>query len=398
MKRVLVYSHDTFGLGNVRRMLAISSHLLKSIEGLSILLITGSPVIHSLRLPGDLDYIKLPCLTRTGRGEYSAKYLNSSLEEVVNLRSELILAAVRNFRPDLLVVDKKPLGVKRELERTFDFLGSEMPATRRLLILRDILDRPQAIVSNWERNGHARAIRDLYDHVIVLGQREIFDPVSEYSFPPDVAAKVEFCGYLRKQPGEGCAISEIRKRYGAGRDDRLLLVTAGGGEDGYQLIDACLRSMDLLDRGRGVRTVIVTGPEMPEEQGARLRDLAASSPSVTILEYTSDLVELMAAADGVVSMAGYNTVCEILSLGKNAIVIPRVRPTEEQLIRAERLSALGAFRMIHPDELTPELLASAVERMLDPDREPAPATPIALDALPAIASRVRAMLTEHESA
>jgi len=51
MRRLLVYSHDIFGLGNIRRMLAIREHLVEADVDLSILLVTGSSVIHNLRLP-----------------------------------------------------------------------------------------------------------------------------------------------------------------------------------------------------------------------------------------------------------------------------------------------------------------------------------------------------------
>ncbi|MBK7601889.1 MAG: hypothetical protein IPJ07_26545 [Acidobacteria bacterium] len=226
MKRLLVYSHDTFGLGNVRRMLAICRHLLESIDDLSILLVTGSAVIHSLRLPDDLDYIKLPCLTRVGRGEYTAKYLSSSLEEVVTLRSDLILAAVRNFKPDLLMVDKKPLGVKRELIPAFEYIVESLPETKKILILRDVLDQPRIIVSNWERNGHYEAIKHLYDRVLILGQREIFDPIKEYSFPVEVIDKVSFCGYIKKESDPEKSL-EIRRRLLIEDGQQLVLVTRG---------------------------------------------------------------------------------------------------------------------------------------------------------------------------
>jgi len=62
MKRLLVYSHDTFGLGNIRRMLCICEYLLEALPTLSILLVSGSPMVHSFRIPRRLDYIKLPCL------------------------------------------------------------------------------------------------------------------------------------------------------------------------------------------------------------------------------------------------------------------------------------------------------------------------------------------------
>jgi predicted glycosyltransferase len=74
------------------------------------------------------------------------------------------------------------------------------------------------------------------------------------------------------------------------------------------------------------------------------------------------MVTLMAAADLIVSMAGYNTICEILSLRRKAIVIPRVTPTEEQLLRVERIASCGCFTAIHPDDLTPELMSGEIWR------------------------------------
>jgi predicted glycosyltransferase len=76
------------------------------------------------------------------------------------------------------------------------------------------------------------------------------------------------------------------------------------------------------------------------------------------------MMSLMNAADVVVSMGGYNTVCELLSLDKRAVVIPRVRPAEEQLIRAQRMAERGLFSFIHPDRLTPALLKYAVSKEL----------------------------------
>lgn len=366
MKRLLIYSHDTFGLGNIRRMLAISRGLLESLPDLSILLITGSPVIHSLRLPEEMDYIKLPCLTRTGRGEYGSKYISSSGDELIRMRAEMILAAARYFAPELLMVDKKPLGVKGELAPTLSFLKAERPETRKVLILRDVLDQPAAIISNWERNGHSEAIRTGYDRILVLGQREIFDPVAEYEFPDEVADRVRFCGYLRKTV-EPEHIQQVRHSLGLDVDDerrRLLLVTPGGGEDGYAVIESVLGALAMIGR-QDLRTIIVSGPEMAEERREVLRRWAATLPETLFIDFSDDLLGLMGAADLVISMAGYNTICEIISLRKRAIVIPRVSPTEEQWIRAERMAPLGLFTVIHPDRLSPGLIATEIERQLD---------------------------------
>lgn len=391
MKKLLVYSHDTYGLGNIRRMLAICHHLLEVIPELSILLVTGSPVIHSLRLPSLLDYIKLPCLTRVGRDEYKTKYLSDNIVDAIRLRSDLILSTVRNFKPDMLIVDKKPMGVKGELADTLSYLQSERPETRQLLILRDILDSPQTIKSNWTRNGHYEAIKKHYDSVLILGERRIFDLVREYDFPASVAGKVEFCGYIRRE-AEPHIRERTRSRLQINEAEKLVLVTSGGGQDGYSLIENYLSAVRAAPADRRFKSLLVFGPEMPETQRTILQRQAVNERDILFQEFAGDMIGLMAAADVVISMGGYNSVCEILSLKKRAIIIPRFRPTEEQWIRADRLSRLGYFKTIHPDELRPDLLLNALLESLMPDEMIAETAEINLDGLPVVAARVKSLL------
>jgi predicted glycosyltransferase len=99
----------------------------------------------------------------------------------------------------------------------------------------------------------------------------------------------------------------------------------------------------------------------------------------------------MNAADTVISMAGYNTVCELLTLGKRSILVPRVKPVEEQKIRAERMANFGAFRTILPDALTPDVLENAIAEQLQAARNNAPlSTYIDLGALPYITTMLMA--------
>lgn len=390
MKKLLVYSHDTFGLGNIRRMLAICEYLIEAIPELSILLITGSPVIHSLRLPQRLDYIKLPCLTRYEREGYSARFIGTDIGVTMKLRADLILAAVANFRPELVLTDKKPLGIRNELLPTFRFMREFLPETKSMLVLRDILDTPAATISNWERHDHHSAVRSFYDGVLVLGEREVFDLVSEYRVPNSWQELVEFCGYVRKAPGTRTS-DVVRQELNLQAHEQLVLVTPGGGQDGYAIIDNYLHGLRSAPPAAHVRSLIISGPEMPEPQKAELQQRAAAFPGVAFREFTSDPLSYLNAADVVISMGGYNTVCEILSLHKRAIVIPRVRPTEEQLIRAERMSRLGLFETLHPDHLTPPTLMERLQGLLAGSEVAACWQPD-LSALPRIAARVEALL------
>ena len=232
MKKILVYSHDTYGLGNLRRMLSICQSLSRTIPDLSILLLSGSPMVQSFRLADGLDYIKLPCLTRVEREGYAVKSLRLGIVEGIKLRSDLILSAAANFQPDLFLVDKKPFGIKNELKATLEYLKQTSPHLKVALILRDILDTPESTISVWKAHDYFQVIDEFYDLVLSLGMPEIFDPCREYQFPAAVADKVKFCGYLRREPGSKNR-AEVRQELRLSEQEKLVLVTLGGGEDAF---------------------------------------------------------------------------------------------------------------------------------------------------------------------
>ncbi len=370
MKKILVYSHDTYGLGNLRRMLGICHALNQTNDELSILLISGSPMVHEFRLTDGIDYIKLPCLTRTDREDYAVKSLRMGIHETIKLRADLILAAAKNFQPDLFLVDKKPFGIKNELQPSFEYLKESKPEMKAALILRDILDTPESTMSVWNSHDYFQVINSYYDQVLVLGESEIFDPRSEYQFPKSVAEKVKFCGYTRREAGARSR-EEIRKKLQLEEKTRLILVTLGGGEDAFETITKYLEGTNSLDENHRLHSLLIYGPEMNEPHRQALLQASSQNPHITLMEFTNDLMSYLNAADLVISMGGYNTICEILSLQKKAIVIPRVKPVQEQLMRAERMSKLGFFKFIHPENLTSDGLMSAMQIELNSNQRPA---------------------------
>lgn len=389
--RLMVYSHDAFGLGNIRRMLAICEHLLSAITDLSILVVSGSPMLQSFRLPPRLDYIKIPCLNRGESGEIAVKYLNTEIAETVKLRSDLILMAAINFKPDAILVDKKPYGIKNELVTTLKFLKKQLPQTKLLLLLRDILDSPEKTVGEWKEHGFYQAIEKFYDQILVVGMPEVFDICREYQFPPAVAQKVRYCGYLRKEPG--LKSREIRREELQVKEpEQLVLVTPGGGEDGYQLVDTYLTGV-VQQQAAAFRSVIICGSEMPAQQRDQLHQKAVLNPKVKILDFTDDLMSYIDAADVVVCMSGYNTITEVLSLGKRTIAIPRIKPASEQLMRAEQMSKLGLLAMIHPEEVTPESLMDLLLIKLDETHSSALAPGLDLGGLPRISHYISHLLS-----
>ncbi|MCB1955973.1 MAG: hypothetical protein KDG55_09865 [Rhodocyclaceae bacterium] len=364
MKRVLIYSHDTFGLGNIRRMLEIARHLVECDDDLSVLIITGSPMLHAFRIPARIDYVKLPCLSRSTSGHYGSRYLDMNLQTTVRLRAGIIRSTIVDFEPNLILVDKKPFGVEEELTDALSALPEGHARPRLVLLLRDILDSPEATTRVWQKNRYFDAIAAHYDKVLVVGTPDVFDLRKEYAFPATAAAKVQFCGYLGRKSGRQTR-AEVRSGLGLVGRQPLVLVTPGGGEDGQALVQSYVEGLAALPAWKRPRSHIVFGPEMAPEQRQAITAAAADLGSVSHQEFSDDMMSLMDAADVVVSMGGYNTVCELLTLRKRAVVVPRVKPVLEQGIRAERMAALGLLRCVHPEQLSPSRLMATVTQEID---------------------------------
>lgn len=128
--RLLVYSHDAFGLGNLRRTLKICEQLAKEIPDLSILMVTGSSMANSFRLSPKVDYVKLPCVHRQARNKYVPKYLRTTFKEIHGMRESLLFATFQYFKPHIVLVDKVPNGIKGELLKSIEWLKANHPKSK----------------------------------------------------------------------------------------------------------------------------------------------------------------------------------------------------------------------------------------------------------------------------
>ena len=384
--RVLLYSHDTFGLGHLRRTLSVAEQLHRDLPGVHQLILTGSMVAGAFGLPPRLDLIKLPALSKRSTGEYKARALPLSLRQTLAWREQMILQAVRTFEPHLVLVDKVAAGVHGELLPALRYLKTWAPATALVLGMRDIEDSPEVTRAEWRANDTVHLLDAVYDRILLYGQRDLFDPVSAYGMSAAAAAKIAPCGYLRRDVARRCP-EVVRRELGVDGKP-LVVVTVGGGGDGFEIIRAYL---DMLAGRPGdalYHSLIVTGPLMSDDKRALLRK-AAVLPGVSLLEFTPDLISYLAAADLVVSMAGYNTVCELLSLGKRALLIPRVQVRVEQRLRAEALAARGLVHLLLPDELSPHRLSEAIDLALS---APPPVVDLPLDGLQRASQAIQVLL------
>ncbi len=372
--RVALYSHDTMGLGHMRRNLLIAQCFINSPLRANVLMVAGAYAANVFAMPTGVDCLTLPALHKIGNGRYKSRSLDVGLEEIVALRAKTMCAALEAFEPDVLIVDNVPRGAQRELDSTLESL-KRRGKTRFVLGLRDVLDAPETVRTEWARAENEAAIRQYYDAIWIYGDPAVHDLARVHNFSPETTAKIRYTGYFDQNKrlewspeaaagSETCAPPE--EDTGGDSSKRLVLCLVGGGQDGRQLAETFAQT----DLPADYRGLIIAGPFMPAHSYRRLCRAAADNAQLEVIKQVTEPTQLLRAADRVIAMGGYNTVNEILSFGKRALIVPRVEPRQEQLIRAERFRELGLIDCIHPNQVTPEKFAEWLAR------EPEPIPPV----------------------
>lgn len=344
--RIVLYSHDSVGLGHVRRNLALAHALNNQLPGLTGrpvtgILITGTSHAPGFQAPEGWDWVLLPGVGK-GPDGYQPRNLALPMPELVSMRAKLLRAVLAGFCPDLVIVDRHATGVHRELETALRNARSAGPV-RVVLGLREVLDAPAASATEWARCGGPRVVRDLFDAIWVYGDPAVHDPVEAGEIPFSLRKLIRYTGYLASGRPSVSGTNCMPGPY--------LMTTVGGGSDGYALARAALAAP--IPGGLG--HLVVAGPQMRAEE---LHDLQRhAGPGVTVVPAVDDIVFHIRHAAAVIAMGGYNTVCEILSTNVPALIVPRIQSRAEQRIRAASLAKAGYLDQHDIGTLTPEFLA-----------------------------------------
>ncbi len=347
--RILLYSHDTMGLGHIRRNQTIAQSLAEHLDDPSILVVSGARQSTWFDVPRNVEFVTVPSIRKAGGGLYEARSLNVSSDDVFRMRRDILLSTVRSFEPNIVIIDKVPRGVANELVPALEYLRGREDA-RCVLGLRDILDTPEVAEQEWIRDEIDSAIDRYFDSVWIYGDRRIHDYTLDTHIAPSTRDKIRYAGYLdraRRNVSDQIAF-ELLSELGLSADRRLFLCLVGGGEDGSELAQAFLQAKLPAD-GVGL---IVAGPYMPREVQVKLEEAVTTRTDLRVVPFVKNIEAIMSHADRVISMGGYNTVCEILAYGKTALIVPRVEPREEQLVRAAKMEHMGLLEMLHPAQLT----------------------------------------------
>lgn len=393
--RVLIYSHDTFGLGHLRRSRAIANALVAASPQARVVIVSGSPVVDRYAFGRGVRTVRLPAVNKLPDGSYVSGGV-APLAETVADRTGILLRTADAFRPHVVIVDKEPAGFQGEMLPLLEREAAR--GTRLVLGLRDVLDEADRLAPEWERKGAVEAMDRFYDEIWVYGLGRIHEPLAGLPLSPEVARRIgdrlTYTGYLRRDLPK----PRPDRREPPMAAGPFLLATPGGGGDGAGLIDWVIAAYE-ADPDIPLPCLVAFGPFLDAEIRARFDARIAALPGrIAAITFDSEIEFLMRKAAGVVAMGGYNTFCEILSFDRRALLVPRTEPRREQAIRALAAERLGLVQVLmEEDGRQPERMAAALRAL---PQQPEPSRVVVqglLDGLDAVVRRVRA-LAPHEVA
>ena len=353
-RRLLFYCQHSVGLGHLVRSVNLVEGLA---EDFDVTLLNGGPWPAELPQPSTAAIVHLPALGLDAEYALVSRDERFTVEQALTLRGSMIQEAFNSVSPDVVLVELFPFGRKKfagELMPLLEGARAARPAPFVACSLRDIL-----VGSRRDQQGHddraSRLANEYFDAVLVHADAR-FATLDE-TFHPQVPLNtpVHYTGFVRGSVTGG-----------EGRDrEQRVLVSAGGGLVGEPLFRAAVGAHPRLLSEHGLRTVIVTGPFLPEPTVHELKCLAAATTGLEVVRYLPNLADEMAAAAVSVSQAGYNTTMDILGSTTPAVVVPYGEGREdEQAERARRLERLGALRILDPDRLNADTFVDAVRDAL----------------------------------
>lgn len=385
--RVLIYSHDSFGLGHLRRCRAIAHALVERNKRSSVLILSGSPIIGSFDFRARVDFVRIPGVIKLRNGEYTSLSQLVDTQQTLDMRESIIRHTADIYDPHVMLIDKEPLGLRGEVKPTLEMLS--LRGCKLVLGLRDVMDDPKLLVPEWERKHVAPALERLFDEIWVYGMPQICNPLDGVDVSPEVREKMHFTGYLRRDLPS--AVIDERPTVDTDREP-YILVTTGGGGDGDEVIDWVLAAYE-AEPDLSPKAMFVLGPFMQPELRAGFQERIAQIPGLEVITFDARIEALIDGAVGLVGMGGYNTFCEVLSFDKPAVLVPRTKPRLEQFIRADRAQKLGLVRMVAATQArNPKTMAAAIRELPQQTRPSAAMIPGMLDGLDSVNERLHQLL------
>jgi predicted glycosyltransferase len=361
--RILFYCQHVLGMGHLVRSTEIVRELSRDSQ---VVFVSGGEPPEGFRFleHENVVFLQLPPLkTSADFSDLQVCDSTRSMHQIMAHRRSILLRAFADYEPDVLVTELFPFGRKKFRFELLPLLEHVQQQSRRPLVVSSVRD---ILVARKDQEEYEQQVCDLvntfYDLILVHGNKNLQTFEHTFSRVNDLRCPVAYTGYVVQHSHPKVAESGRSPRPEQAKPTIVASIGSGQYLTGQSLLETSLHAARLLQGRIPHEFHVFAGPLMPEETYDRLQALARESSNVTLSRFTPDLGAVLRRAELSVSMAGYNTIMDVLMSGVRALVYPVTsNGDQEQIMRAESLAKAGVVEVIRTEELAPEELAQKIE-------------------------------------
>ena len=354
--RILFYCQHVLGIGHFFR----SFEIAKAFAPHEVLFVEGGQPFHDIPSPPHIHRLFLPPLMM----DENFERFNLEGEELLKVqqeRKEKLLKAYEEFSPDSVIIELFPFGRKKFSFELMPLLHAVKQKVQKPLVvcsLRDIL------VEKENRESYEtwvlKHLNDLFDLLLIHADERIMKLEESFERVDDISVPIFYTGFVARHPANKLALPRKDPK------TKKIVVSTGGGKVGSELIEAAMIALEDIKTPPVIMEVYL-GPFLDPQKRQRLEAIASRDARIQLKPFAVDFLEVLLQADVSVSMAGYNTLMDLLSTGTYGILYP-FKQNREQRLRAERLSRFGNFAVI--EEPKPDVLSQEIKKALAEERAP----------------------------
>lgn len=350
MNAVFFYVQHLFGIGHLRRSIAIANSIAST--GATVHLASGGDPVANLLLHDNIEFIQLPPV-RARDGDFSTLVDGQNRpvdEQWWSHRKQCLHRAWMNSRAPILLTESYPFARRVMRHELLPLLEASRQQDFSQLNVCSVRDIPQPKHNVKRAAEVGNLLNQYYDHVLIHGDERI-STLGE-TFPAVVAEcqnlLLHYTGYVDTES----------KNAEPSPDTSDVLVSAGGGAAGLHVYQAALEAAR-IDNKRRWRLLVGHNISDADYENLRLQQ----SDNAVLERNRPDFRSLLKATTVSLSQAGYNTVVDVLRTGVASVLVPYAKEgEEEQSIRAGKFEAFGRAVVLHEHSIDPSSLLHAVQR------------------------------------
>ncbi len=299
-----------------------------------------------------------------------------TVDDIQRERKDILFSLFDKHQPDVFMIELYPFGRTRfgfELQPLLDGIRQgRFGEIKVVCSLRDILVEKKDPLEYEERV--LNLLNTYFDLLMIHSDDQLLTLDETFSRMDDIRIPAVYTGFVspKANPAAG---RELRRELGIGPEEKLIVVSAGGGRSGYALLSCLLDAYHLMDNSDRIRIEMFAGPFRDPAEFKKLT--AKSVDGIRIRYFTKRFVDYLSAADLSVSLAGYNTCMNLLAARVPALVFPYSKQ-QEQPIRVEKIKNFIPLKILRDKDIEPARLSRYIQKMLLESR-PSGTVPINLD-------------------